>query len=212
MLENTFCACWDIFHFISFMIRQCSIRILGLLRLPNSNEAGACVGLTVLPMIRCPQTSAASLRRETPAHSALSAAQSRDSLLDVRLVVSLLGRLEVVAGNEVGDVIIILIVVLTLTLLLLHALVALGKLAQRCERVRAELVKDTGDELGELLVLTDTVDGEGVGGYRGVNCRVIVSTCTASRARRGWSGRFHVHRHMRPFIHVKPDTVLPTPS
>merc|ERR1712137_142539 len=88
-------------------------------------------------MIRCPQTSAASLRRETPAHSALSAAQSRDSLLDVRLVVSLLGRLEVVAGNEIGDV--ILILVLALTLLLLHALVALGKLAQRCERVRAEL-------------------------------------------------------------------------
>lgn len=69
------------------------------------------------------------------------------TLLDVRLV---LGRLEVVAGDEVGDVIVILIVVLlaSLTLLLLHALVALGELAQRCERVGAELVEDTGDELG----------------------------------------------------------------
>jgi hypothetical protein len=76
--------------------------------------------------------------------------------------------LEVVASNEVGDVIIVLIVVLlvtVLTLLLLHALVALGELAQRCERVGAELVQDAGDELCQLLVLAVTVDGEGVGWY-----------------------------------------------
>lgn len=85
-------------------------------------------------------------------------------LLDVRLVLS---RLEVVASNEVGDVIVILVVVLLagLTLLLLHALVALGEFAQGCERVGAELVEDTGDELSKLLVLTGAVDGEGVGGY-----------------------------------------------
>lgn len=53
---------------------------------------------------------------------------------------------------------------------LLHALVALGELAQGSERVGAELVQDAGDELGELLVLAVAVDGEGVGGDRGVDC------------------------------------------
>jgi hypothetical protein len=89
------------------------------------------------------------------------------TLLDVGL------GLEVVASNEVGDVIVILIVVLlgtVLALLLLHALVALGKFAQRCERVGTKLVKDAGDELCQLLVLAGAVDGEGVGGYRGVDC------------------------------------------
>jgi hypothetical protein len=32
-----------------------------------------------------------------------------------------------------------------------------------------------------------------------VNCRVAVSTCTGSTARRGWPGRSHVHRRMRAF-------------
>lgn len=110
-------------------------------------------------------------------HFAPSAASRRANLLDIGLVVGLLGRLEVVASNEVRDVIIILIVVLlaSLTLLLLHALVALGEFAQRCERVGAELVEDTGDELGQFLVLTDTVDGEGVGGYRGMNCVFVLA-------------------------------------
>jgi len=83
-----------------------------------------------------------------------------EHLLDLSL------RLEVVAGDELGDVIIVLIVVVllvtVLALLLLHALVALGEFAQRCERVWAELVEDAGYELGELLVLTVAVDGEGV--------------------------------------------------
>ena len=57
-----------------------------------------------------------------------------------------------------------------------EVLVRLGELSERGQRVGSELVEDTGDELGELLVLTDTVDGEGVGGYRGVNCRVAIST------------------------------------
>jgi len=111
------------------------------------------------------RTPAASLRRGAPTHFASSAAQHEASLLDIGLVVGLLSRLEVVASNEVGDVIVILVVVLALTLLLLHALVALGELAQRCERVGAELVEDTGDKFGQLLVLTCTVDGKGVGGY-----------------------------------------------
>ena len=85
--------------------------------------------------------------------------------------------LEVLTLNQIGDII-LLVVLLALTtgLVLLHVLVALSELAERSKTVRAKLVQDTGDELGELLVLTDTVDGEGVGGYRGVNCRVAVST------------------------------------
>jgi hypothetical protein len=98
--------------------------------------------------------------------------------LDKRLLDLGLG-LEVVASNELRDVIVILVVVVllvaVLALLLLHALVALGKLAQRCERVGTELVEDAGDELGELLVFTVTVDGEGVRGYRGVDYGLLVS-------------------------------------
>lgn len=78
-------------------------------------------------------------------------------LLDVGLA------LEVLTLDEVGDVIVVLLLVLTLDTLL-HALVALGELAEGSERVGAKLVKNAGDELGQLLVLTVTVDGEGVGG------------------------------------------------
>lgn len=79
--------------------------------------------------------------------------------------------LEVLAGNEIGDIIII-----GLLLALLHVLVALGELAERREGVGSELVQDTGDELGELLVLTVTVDGEGVGRDGGVNCDFMLAT------------------------------------
>jgi predicted N-acetyltransferase YhbS len=82
--------------------------------------------------------------------------------------------LEVVASNEIGDVVVIIILVvifliLAFALLLLHALVALRELAERGERVGAELVKNTGDELRKLLILAVAVDGEGVRGYRRVN-------------------------------------------
>jgi len=87
----------------------------------------------------------------------------RSFLLDLGL------GLEVLTGDELGDVIIILVIVVllvaVLTLLLLHALVRFGKFAQRCERVGAELVEDSGNELCKLLVLTVSVDGEGVGRY-----------------------------------------------
>lgn len=73
--------------------------------------------------------------------------------------------LEVLAGNEIGDVIL-----LSVLLVLLHVLVALSELAEGSKGVGAELVKDAGDELSELLVLTVTVDGEGVGGDSGVDC------------------------------------------
>lgn len=89
-------------------------------------------------------------------------------LLDIGLA------LEVLALDEVGNVIVILLLVLTLNTLL-HALVALGELAKRCERVGAKLVKDAGDELGQLLVLAVAVDGKGVGGNGCVDCHGHVS-------------------------------------
>lgn len=82
----------------------------------------------------------------------------RGNLLDLGLV------LEVLALNEIGDLVVVL------ALLLLEVLVALGELAEGSKRVGAELVEDTRDKLGELLVLAVTVDGEGVGGDSGVNC------------------------------------------
>lgn len=80
-------------------------------------------------------------------------------------------RLEILARDEIRDIVVIVIVLLVLiTLLLLHALEILGELAQRRQRVGAELVEDAGNELGQLLVLTVAVDSEGIGGYGGVNC------------------------------------------
>lgn len=75
--------------------------------------------------------------------------------------------LEVLAGDQLGDVVIIGLLAL---LALLHALVALGQLAQRGQGVGAELVQDAGDELGQLLVLAVAVDGKGVGGDGSVDC------------------------------------------
>jgi hypothetical protein len=80
----------------------------------------------------------------------------------------LLLALEVLASNQVWDVVLIIIITL-LTLLLLHGLVALGQFAQGRQRVWAELVEDAWDKLGELLVLAVSVDGEGVGWYSCVN-------------------------------------------
>lgn len=87
-------------------------------------------------------------------------------LLDVVLA------LEVLALDQLRYLVIIVVLLLALGALL-HALVALGKLAEGSERVGAELVEDTGDKLGELLVLTVAVEGEGVGGDGGVNCGVV---------------------------------------
>jgi hypothetical protein len=75
--------------------------------------------------------------------------------------------LEVLTLDQIGDI--ILIIILLLTLGLLHVLVRLGELAEGSEAVGAELVKDTGDELGEFLLLAVAVEGEGVGGDGGVD-------------------------------------------
>lgn len=75
--------------------------------------------------------------------------------------------LEVLAGDQFGNVVVISLLAL---LVLLHALVALGQLAQGGQGVRAELVQNTGDELGQLLVLAVAVNGESVCGDGGVDC------------------------------------------
>ena len=76
--------------------------------------------------------------------------------------------LEVLTLHQVGDVVFIVILLIA-SLGLLHVLIGLGELAEGGEAVGAQLVQDTGDELGELLLLTVTVEGEGVGGDGGVN-------------------------------------------
>jgi hypothetical protein len=48
--------------------------------------------------------------------------------------------------------------------------VGLGELAQGSEGVWAELVEDSGNELGQVFVGSVAVDGEGVGARRGVDC------------------------------------------
>jgi hypothetical protein len=87
-------------------------------------------------------------------------------LLNVRLL-----GFEVLSGNQIGDVLIIIVVLLVsvLTLLLLHALIALGQFAERCKRIRSELVENAGDEFGQFLVLAIAVNGEGVGRNGGVH-------------------------------------------
>ena len=78
--------------------------------------------------------------------------------------------LEVLTLHQVGDIILIVILLALSTALgLLHVLVALGELTEGGEAVGAQLVQDTGDELGEFLLLAVTVEGEGVGGDGGVD-------------------------------------------
>lgn len=95
-----------------------------------------------------------------------------------RFVISFLLNiaLEVLTLNQIGDII-LLVVLLALTtgLVLLHVLVALGELAERSEAVGAKLVQDTGDKLGEFLLLAVTVEGEGVGGDGGVDFILSIS-------------------------------------
>ncbi|RBQ90199.1 hypothetical protein VDGD_20520 [Verticillium dahliae] len=92
--------------------------------------------------------------------------QKFDRKLGVRQEPALLDlALKVLSLDEVGDVVLIAVL-----LALLHVLVALGELAEGGKGVGAELVEDARDELGELLVLTVAVDGEGVGGNGGVDC------------------------------------------
>ena len=76
--------------------------------------------------------------------------------------------------DKVGDVVVVVVRAAGWwpLLALLDGLVRLGELAERRERVGAELVEDAGDELGELLHVAGAVDGEGVGGNGRVHCTV----------------------------------------
>lgn len=80
--------------------------------------------------------------------------------------------LEVLALDQVRDVVLVFLALFLALggLLLLQVLVALGQLAQRRQAVRAQLVQDARDELGQLLLLAVAVDSEGVGGDGGVDC------------------------------------------
>jgi hypothetical protein len=71
--------------------------------------------------------------------------------------------------DQIWDVIIVIVLRTFTTFGLLHGLVALGELSEGSEGVGAELVEDAGDELGEFLVFTVSVDSEGVRGDGGVN-------------------------------------------
>lgn len=82
----------------------------------------------------------------------------RQRLLDLTL--------EVLALDQIRDVILLILTLLAL----LHVLVALGKLAEGGEGVGAQLVEDARDKLGELLILTVAVDSESVAGDGSVNC------------------------------------------
>ena len=88
--------------------------------------------------------------------------------------------LKVLAGDQIGDIVIVILVLIptaattaTATFLLLQALIALGQFAEGGEAVGAELVEDAGDEFGEFFVFAVAVDGEGVGGDGGVDCCVF---------------------------------------
>jgi hypothetical protein len=87
------------------------------------------------------------------------------ALIIIRAILFYLA-LEVLASDEFGNVVVIGITVLSV---LCHVLVALGELAEGGEGVGAELVEDARHQLSQLLVLTGTVDGEGVGWDGGVD-------------------------------------------
>jgi len=96
------------------------------------------------------------LREQSGLCAVCDSCETRNPLLDLVL--------EVLARNEVGD-----LVIISLLLALLHVLVALGELAERRQRVGSKLVKNARDELGKLLVLSVTVNGECVRRHSGVN-------------------------------------------
>ena len=86
------------------------------------------------------------------------------SLLDVARLV-----LEALALDQIRNVVVVILALAGLALRLLHLLVALGELAEAGERVGTELVEDTGNELGQLLLLAVAVEGKGGGRNRGVD-------------------------------------------
>lgn len=87
------------------------------------------------------------------------------------LIVSFNFALEVLALDQVRDVLVILPFLLPLAFFtLLHGLIALGQFAERGQRVGAQLVEDTRDEFGEFLLFAVAVNGEGVARDGGLDC------------------------------------------
>lgn len=82
--------------------------------------------------------------------------------------------LEVLAFNQLWDIIIVFVLLVVATFLCLHRLVALGEFSEGGEGVGAKLVKDTRDKFCQFLVFTVTVDSEGVGWNRSVDCKFFV--------------------------------------
>lgn len=106
----------------------------------------------------------------------LTRAGRQASLLDLVL--------EILALDQLRDVVVVLVLLVLAALGFLHGLVALGQLAERGQGVGTELIQDAGDQLRQLLVFAVTVDGEGVGWDGSVNCRLgpAVSTCSLARS------------------------------
>lgn len=76
---------------------------------------------------------------------------------------------KVLPRNQFWDVIIIILLRTFTAFGLLHRLVALGELSEGSEGVGTKLIENARDELGKFLVLTVSVDSEGVRGDGGVN-------------------------------------------
>lgn len=111
---------------------------------------------------------------------------------------------KILSLNQIRDIVIIIVIVIPAVLfvaavpvpaaaavLFLQALVALGQFAQRRQTVRPKLVENPRDEFGEFLVFARAVDGEGVGGDRGVDWRMekLVSGTSGDGRIEGEQGR-----------------------
>jgi hypothetical protein len=94
--------------------------------------------------------------------SVIGSSSKHGALLDLAV--------KVLACHKFRDVVIIRI---TILIVLGHVLVALSKLAQGSERVRAQLVEDARDQFCELFVLASPIDGEGVWGHSGMDWTII---------------------------------------
>ena len=105
-----------------------------------------------------------------PPSPSLSHTHARQTPLSTPLSLDL--TLETIARDQIRDIVIIIIGLLLpiLALLLLHALIALRQLPQRCQRVRPQLVQDPRHQLRQFFVFACAVNRECVGGDGRVHC------------------------------------------
>ena len=98
----------------------------------------------------------------------------RDFVLTILLNLTL----KILPLHQIRNIVIVLLLALpalTTALLLLQALIALCEFPQASEAVRAQLVQDPGDQLGEFFVFARAVDREGVGRDRCVDCEAVLA-------------------------------------